>query len=278
VDSDIRPVANPSQASGHDVATPEERGGAVAIDKVSLTFPGAEKRAAVQVLAGVSLSVDPGEFVCMIGPSGCGKSTLLSIIAGYLKTSSGTVTADGELVLGPKPNRVMVFQNPTLFPWCTAAENIAFGLKLKAARATPEPIADTVQQLLSLVGLDGFGSHYPHELSGGMRQRVEIARALAVRPKILLMDEPFGALDALTRLNLQREMERIWQETGKTVLFVTHDIVEAVLLADRVVVMSQRPAAIKEIVHINLPRSRQRDDPAVVANSSRIAKLLDVTF
>src|SRR4029079_2714228 len=202
----------------------------VHIEQVSLTYPGLEARPPVQALGSVSLAIKPGEFVCIIGPSGCGKSTLLSLIAGYLPPSTGRVLVNGRQISAPGPDRVMVFQQPTLFPWRTATENVAFGLTLRQARGRGPVVAEAVEHHLKLVGLTGFGDHYPFELSGGMRQRVGIARALAVTPEILLLDSPFGALDALTRLNLQREMGRIWEETSKTVLFVTHDIGEAVLL------------------------------------------------
>ena len=250
----------------------------VRIDGVSLTYPGAEGRAPVEVLRAVTLDIAAGEFVCIIGPSGCGKSTLLSLVAGYMQPSAGAVAVNSAQVRGPGPDRVMVFQQPTLFPWRTAGANIAFGLTLSAARGKVADVPAEVARHLKLVGLDGFGNRYPYELSGGMRQRVEIARALAVNPAILLMDEPFGALDALTRLNMQQEMTRIWAATAQTVLFVTHDIGEAVLLGDRVTVMSQRPARIKETFAIGMPRPRRRDDPEVVAISAKIASLLEVTF
>jgi ABC-type nitrate/sulfonate/bicarbonate transport system ATPase subunit len=164
-----------------------------------------------------------------------------------------------------------------LFPWCTVRQNIAFGLTLKAHEGKVQDVQKTVDRLQDLVGLTGFENHYPHELSGGMRQRVEIARALAVNPEVLLMDEPFGALDALTRITMQQEMLRIWEETRKTILFVTHDIAEAIFLADQVVVMSQRPATIKKIVTIDVPRPRRRDAPRIAQLSGVVADLLDLT-
>jgi ABC-type nitrate/sulfonate/bicarbonate transport system ATPase subunit len=169
----------------------------VRFDAVALTFPGASRRDPVEVLRGVDLLIAPGEFVAIIGPSGCGKSTLLSLLAGYLAPSSGRVLFCGEPIPGPARERMMVFQQPALFPWLTAAENIAFGLKLKANRGNG-PVRETVADMLRLVELDGFAHHYPSDLSGGMRQRLEIARALAVNPQVLLMDEPLAALDALT--------------------------------------------------------------------------------
>ena len=172
----------------------------------------------------------------------------------------------------------MVFQSPTLFPWCTARQNVAFGLRLRSNRGKVDDVNSTVQRLLKLVGLVGFENHYAYELSGGMRQRVEIARALAVDPELLLMDEPFGALDALTQLGMQREILRIWSETGKTILFVTHDIGEAVVLATRIVVMSPRPARIQEVIEVKVERPRRREDPRVVEIADHVAKLLNVDF
>lgn len=250
----------------------------ISVEHVSLAYPGTHGREPIPVLDDVSFHVKPGGFVCIIGPSGCGKSTLLSLIAGYLPLTSGQILMDGQPVRGPGPDRLMVFQHPTLFPWYTAAGNVAFGLRLRTHRARVKDIPSTVEALLTLVGLKGFGNRYPFELSGGMRQRVEIARALAVDPQVLLMDEPFGALDALTRLAMQREMLQIWERTEKTVVFVTHDIGEAVVLADEVVVMSHRPAAIKETVSITLPRPRSREDHEVAEVARHIATLLDASF
>jgi NitT/TauT family transport system ATP-binding protein len=245
---------------------------------VSLTYPAVGLREPVSVLEAISLEVKPESFVCLIGTSGCGKSTLLSLVAGYLAPTSGRIIVDGEPVAGPGPDRIMVFQHPTLFPWCSARANVAFGLGLRAHRGRVKNVPETVDRLLTLVGLTGAGDRYHFELSGGMRQRVEIARALAVDPRVLLMDEPFGALDALSRLSMQREMLRIWQQTRKTVMFVTHDIEEAVLLADTVVVLSQRPATIKETLDISLARPRLREDPKVGELARHIATLLDASF
>jgi NitT/TauT family transport system ATP-binding protein len=254
------------------------QGRQIEVENVGVTFPGIGTRPSVEVMRDVSLTIDPGEFVCLIGPSGCGKSTLLSLLAGYMAPTSGRLGVAGRAIAGPSPERVMVFQSPTLFPWRSVEQNIAFGLTLRSNRPRfPDPGA-VVADLIRLVGLEGFAKHYPFELSGGMRQRVEIARALAVNPDMLLMDEPFGALDALTRLTLQRETLRIWEETRKTVLFVTHDISEAVILADRVVVFTHRPARVREIVTIDLPRPRHRDSADVAAFTRRIAELLEVTL
>lgn len=250
----------------------------IGIEHVGLTFGGTGNRGAIEVLNDVSLSIRDGEFICLIGPSGCGKSTLISLLAGYVKPTTGTVSVDGHVVEGPSPERVMVFQAPSLFPWYSVKDNIAFGMTLKANRGRYPDVGSRVNELIRLVGLQGFADAYPFELSGGMRQRVEIARALAVDPAILLMDEPFGALDALTRLSLQREMLRIWESTRKTILFVTHDIMEAVILADRVVVFSPRPAVIKEVVSIGLARPRHRDSRDAVLLAQHIAELLEVAL
>jgi NitT/TauT family transport system ATP-binding protein len=192
--------------------------------------------AQIEALRAIDLDIGAGEFLCLLGPSGCGKSTLLNILAGFIPPSSGSVIVNGVAVGAPGPDRAMVFQDYALFPWMTVAENIAFGLEMK--RVPRRTIAASVNRLLDMLGLAGFANHYPKDLSGGMRQRVAIARALAVEPPILLMDEPFGALDALTRQSLQDELLRIWEGLGKTVIFVTHSIDEAIYLADRIVVLT----------------------------------------
>jgi NitT/TauT family transport system ATP-binding protein len=208
-------------------------------------------------LEGVNLSVSPGEFFCLLGPSGCGKSTILRMIAGFLSPSSGQILVRGAPVKGPGVDRAVVFQgDAALFNWLTAEENVEFGLRM---RGTPrEERRRIVEQNLRLVGLEGFEHHYPHQLSGGMKQRIQIARVLANDPAILLMDEPFGALDAQTRGIMQQELSRIWSSTKKTVLFITHDIDESLLLGDRVGVMTAGPAAaIKLVLDIPLPRPRE---------------------
>lgn len=265
-----------------DTTHPTQRNQAIAtstqicFEHVSLTFTNTGSRGELHVLADVNLRITSGEFICVIGASGCGKSTLLSLLAGFFKPTQGRVLVNGELVEQPGSDRAMVFQNSSLFPWLTVAGNIAYGLRLNANRNKAHNINNKVTELIDLVGLAGFAAHYPHELSGGMRQRVEIARALAVDPDILLMDEPLGALDALTRLSMQAELIRIWHETGKTVLFVTHDIEEAIVMADRIVVMSQRPARISEDIYVDIPRPRRRDNPQVTILFKRIAALLGV--
>jgi len=210
----------------------------------------------VQALQNINIEVKDKEFVCIIGPSGCGKTTLLRIIAGLEKPDSGSVTLNNETILAPGPDRGMVFQEYSLFPWRTVLKNITFSLELKKIpKAERNKIAN---EYLELVGLEMFADSYPHELSGGMKQRVAIARALVNDPKILLMDEPFGAVDAQTRNMLQQELLKIWEKEKKTIMFITHSVDEAVFLADRVVVFTARPGKIKEIINIDLPRPRDR--------------------
>jgi NitT/TauT family transport system ATP-binding protein len=211
----------------------------------------------VEVLRNVELDVREGEFVCILGPSGCGKSTLLNIVAGFIKPSLGVVTIDGIPVDEPNPKRIFVFQERGVFPWLTVEQNIGFGLYRLSEDQKRERIAHYVQ----LVGLRGFEKSYPRELSGGMKQRLEVARALAVNPDVLYLDEPFGALDSITRLQMRRELLRIWQAEKKTILFVTHDIEESVQLADRVVVMSQRPAHIQRVIDVDIPHPRDLSAP-----------------
>ncbi len=214
-------------------------------------------RTQVHALAGISLEIGAGEFITIVGQSGCGKTTLLKILAGLLQRSAGSVTLRGRPVDEPSRDIGIVFQDPVLLPWRTVFDNVmlpveVLGLEGKAS-------ANRARELLGLVGLAGFEDKYPHELSGGMRQRVAIARALVHDPSLLLMDEPFGALDAMTREFMNLELLRIWKESGKTIVFITHSIPEAAFLADRVIVMSARPGRIKEIVEVKLPRPRDLD-------------------
>ena len=207
-----------------------------------------------RALNGIRLRVEEGEFSCVVGPSGCGKTSFLQIVGGLLRPTAGRVLIDGRPVTGPRPDLAMVFQDPSLLPWRTVLGNTTYGLELQR-RATPEALR-RARDIVALVGLEGFEAHYPHELSGGMQQRANLARALAVDPDVLLMDEPFAALDAQTRELMQQELLRICREAGKTVLFVTHQINEAIYLADRVVVMSGRPGQVKAQVVVDLPRPR----------------------
>ena len=233
---------------------PEPKG-EISVDEVSITFgSGPTAHRAVET---TSITVAAGEFVCILGPSGCGKSTLLNAVAGYVKPTTGSVSVDGVTVEKPGPDRGMVFQQYSLLPWKTVYENVAFGPKMAGqTRTEAGSIANT---FLELVGLKKFGNRYPAELSGGMQQRVGIARALANYPSVLLMDEPFGALDAQTRLMMQESLLEIWRKFGTTVVFVTHDVDEAVFLADRVLIMSAAPGRIIEDVKIPLPRPRSTD-------------------
>lgn len=210
-----------------------------------------------EVLSDLQLDVREGEFICLLGPSGCGKSTLLNIMAGFIKPSGGQVLIDEVKVQGPDSRRVFVFQERGVFPWLTVEGNVGFGLASLPSSERQQRIDYYVQ----LVGLRGFENAYPQELSGGMKQRVEVARALAVNPDVLYLDEPFGALDSITRLIMRRELLRIWTAEKKTIVFVTHDIEESVQLADRVVVMSARPARIQRIVEIDIPHPRDLSDP-----------------
>ena len=221
----------------------------------------------MQVLDRVGLEVNNGEFVYILGPSGCGKSTLLNIIGGFLKPTAGEVRIDGEVVDGPDRRRIFVFQERGVFPWLTVEQNIGFGLfdmedSTKRAR---------IAHYVALVGLRGFEKSYPRELSGGMKQRLEVARALAVDPDVLYLDEPFGALDSITRLQMRGELLRIWEAEKKTVLFVTHDIEESVQLADRIVIMSARPARIRRVVDVDIPHPRD-------LSSQRYIELRDSIF
>ncbi|HUR82291.1 MAG TPA: ABC transporter ATP-binding protein [Thermoanaerobaculia bacterium] len=215
----------------------------------------------VRVLDDINLSVTAGEFVCILGPSGCGKSTLLNIAGGFVAPMEGEVSIDGEKVTEPDPRRIFVFQERGVFPWLTVEENIGFGLFRQGQEEKRQRIAHYVQ----LVGLKGFEKSYPRELSGGMKQRLEVARALAVNPDVLYLDEPFGALDSITRLQMRRELLRIWQAERKTILFVTHDIEESVQLADRVVVLSARPGRVRRVVDIDIPHPRDLSDPRYIA-------------
>jgi ABC-type nitrate/sulfonate/bicarbonate transport system ATPase subunit len=239
---------------------------AVAVRDLWLSYSSRSGDEPVHVLERIDVEVDRGEFVCIVGPSGCGKTTLLNVIAGFLAPSRGEVWVEGEPVRGPDRRRIFIFQEGGVFPWLTVRDNIGFGLM---SVGHSERTA-TVERYVRMVGLDGFEQSYPGELSGGMRQRVEIARALAARPEVLYMDEPFGALDYITRFKMRADLVRIWQAERKTILFVTHDIDEAVQLADRVVVMGRRPATIQAIVDVELPRPRDLESPGYLLARDRI--------
>ncbi|MFF9869479.1 ABC transporter ATP-binding protein [Streptomyces sp. NPDC013953] len=234
----------------------------IVFDGVRKDFPVKGKdggRSAVTTLDGIDLTVGAGEFLVVVGPSGCGKSTLLDLLGGLAPPTSGRILLDGSPVTGPGLDRGIVFQQYALLPWRTAQGNVEFGLE--ATGVPRRERASRAREFLALVGLTGFEGRHPHELSGGMRQRVAIARSLAYDPDVLLMDEPFAALDAQTRESLQDELLRIWERTGKTVVFITHGIDEAVHLGQRVAVMTSRPGRIKEVVPIDLPSRTSTDDP-----------------
>lgn len=211
----------------------------------------------VVALNGANLEIRNNEFICVVGPSGCGKSTLLNILAGLLEPTSGEVLVDGKPVEGTSVDRGVVFQQYALFPWLTVKKNVEFGLKLQ--KKSPAECEEIAMKYIKMVGLEKFTNSYPKELSGGMKQRVAIARAYAVNPSLLLMDEPFGALDAQTRTQLQTELLKTWEEEMKTCFFITHDVEEAILLASRVVVMSARPGRIKEVIDIDIPYPRDQE-------------------
>jgi len=220
----------------------------------------------------IDLEIGSGEFICILGPSGCGKSTLLNAVAGFSLPTSGRILANGREVSSPGPDRGMVFQEYALFPWMTVAGNVAFGLELK--KLPKRQIAERVDALLEKLGLNEFRDRFPKDLSGGMKQRVAIARVLALDSPIMLMDEPFGALDALTRRTLQDELLRIWVEFKKTVLFVTHSIQESIYLADRVVVMTYRPGSVKRIVPVPIPHPRDINSPQFVALQKELTQMV----
>ena len=248
----------------------------LSVESVGMTFE--TKKGDFVALTGIDLAIRKGEFVTLIGHSGCGKSTLLNLVAGLLRPSEGTILLAGKHVAGPGPDRGVVFQNHSLLPWLTCFENVYLAVE----RVFDEPKASLkkrTHEVLDLVGLSQAEQKYPHEISGGMKQRVGIARALAIEPKMLLLDEPFGALDALTRATLQDELMRIVDKTGATVLMVTHDVDEAVLLSDRVVMMTNGPAArIGEVLEVALPRPRERlalaHDPGFMDLRARVLEFL----
>lgn len=233
----------------------EERRVKVKIDHVEKIYDG--RKGKMIALNGVDLDIMENEFICVVGPSGCGKSTLLNIIAGLLEPTSGAVYVDGKKVEGTGTERGVVFQQYALFPWLTVMKNVMFGLKLKGLK--DEEAKEIAMKYIKMVQLEDFVDSYPKELSGGMKQRVAIARAYAVQPEVLLMDEPFGALDAQTRTQLQSELITTWQEEKKTCFFITHDVEEAIILATKVIVMSARPGRIKTIIDINLPYPRTQE-------------------
>jgi len=242
---------------------------AVEIRGVSHAFDLAGSR--LPVLESINLSVAAGEFVALLGPSGCGKSTLLRLVSGLDQPSVGSITADGSLIDRPDPSRILVFQDPTLFPWAKVWNNVATGLDARHVLGEERWRVDAA---LELVGLSAFAGAYPHQLSGGMAQRAALARALVNDPALLLLDEPLGKLDSLTRLTLQVELVALWRRAGFTAILVTHDVEEALLLTSRVIVLTERPARIKAEFHVERPYPRHRDDPGLIALRRRILETL----
>lgn len=242
----------------------------IQVNGVNKVFASDERQ--VVALQDIDLTIPRGQFTCLLGPSGCGKSTLLNAVAGFSPPTSGSILVDGQPVAAPGPDRGMVFQEYALFPWMTVEQNVGFGLDIK--RTPKAQIKSTVDELLRMLSLTDFRQRYPKDLSGGMRQRVAIARVLALDSPIMLMDEPFGALDALTRRNLQDELLRIWAELKKTILFVTHSIEEAIYLADRIVVMTYRPGTVKRDILVDLPRMRDPAAPEFNALKRELGQLV----
>jgi ABC-type nitrate/sulfonate/bicarbonate transport system ATPase subunit len=255
-------------------------GGALRVNCVSKDFAAAENsRERTVALNNVSLAVAPGEFVSLIGPSGCGKSTLLRLIAGLDKPNAGELLVGSEPITGPSAERGLVFQDPNLFPWLTIRRNIQSGLVAsgKFSREQRHEKRAEVDDFMRLVGLENFANAFPHHLSGGMAQRAALARALINHPKILLLDEPLGALDAFTRMRMQDEVLRLWKARGTTMILVTHDIDEAIYMSDRIVIMTPRPGRIEKTISITLARPRQRNSPEFLELRSEILELLHFT-
>jgi len=244
--------------------------GGISVNKVSKTFTQADEQN-ITVLNDINVEIKAGEFIALIGPSGCGKSTFLRTVAGLIAADKGYITLDGVEINKPGYDRGLVFQDPTLFPWLNVYENIAFGLK---TRKIYKDKKSDVTHFINLVGLKGFEKSYPHQLSGGMAQRAALARALVNHPKVLLLDEPFGALDAFTRMNMQDELINIWKERGTTTIMVTHDVDEAIYLSDRIFVMTSRPAKIESIIDVEQGRPRGRDSPDFLQMRAKILQIL----
>jgi NitT/TauT family transport system ATP-binding protein len=250
---------------------PSTAGASLSIRDVSHHFD--LKNQCVSVLAHFSLDVAAGEFVAILGPSGCGKSTLLRLVAGLANPVAGSIEVNGIPVVGPDPSRILMFQDPTLFPWRTVRQNVALGPEARGVLAQTQARVD---EALALVGLDKFAHALPHQLSGGMAQRVALARALVNDPQLLLLDEPLGKLDSLTRLKMQGELESLWRSAGFTALLVTHDVEEALLLASRVLVLSDQPARILAEVKVDRPYPRSRDDARIIALRKQLLEVLHI--
>jgi len=249
------------------------KGSRIKLKAVNVTKIFNDGKRKVTALENFNLEVKENEFTVIVGPTGCGKSTFLYIVAGFEKPTKGEILLDGKPVTRPGPDRGFVFQEPTLYPWRTVLGNVMFGLEIMGM--DKEKARERAMYFIKMVGLKGFENAYPHTLSGGMKQRVGIARALAYNPEILLMDEPFGALDAQTRKVMQQELMRIWEKTKKTVIFVTHSVIEAVYLADTIVVMTARPGKVKGIINVNLPRPRSYTDKKYLSIREKVLSLLE---
>jgi NitT/TauT family transport system ATP-binding protein len=252
--------------------TPSATGMKLRMENVNMVFDRDGKT--VPVLDNINFDVQEGEFICLVGPSGCGKSTMLNVMGGFLSPTAGSVKIDGEVVQGPDPRRILVFQDHGVFPWLTVEGNIGFGLSHLSDAERKQRIAHYVQ----LVRLQGFENTYPSDLSGGMKQRLQVARALAVNPDILYLDEPFGALDSVTRFLMRGELLRIWRTERRTIIFVTHDIDEAVQLADRVVVLSSRPAKIQDILTIDVEHPRNLSSSRYLELRDQLAKMIGLAY
>ncbi|MDE7063604.1 MAG: ABC transporter ATP-binding protein [Lachnospiraceae bacterium] len=244
----------------------------IEIDHVTTTYGNGKN--VVTALEDVSLSIEKGEFICLIGPSGCGKTTLLNAIAGFEKISSGSITIDGKPVTKPRIEYITIFQNYGLLPWRTVQKNVEFGMEKR--RIPKEDRSEAARRYIKQVGLEGFEDRYPHQLSGGQQQRVAIARALAVEPDILFMDEPFGALDAITRMKLQDDVMELSKTEKKTIIFVTHDIEEAVFLADRIIILGADPGHIKGIATVQLSKGHDRTSDVFIQGRDKVFELLDM--
>lgn len=250
-----------------DIASPGLR---LKVGNVSHSFSlGGEE---LPVLDDISLEIEPSEFIALLGPSGCGKSTLLRVVAGLERPSNGTILEDGVPVKGPSPERIVVFQDPTLYPWRTVWHNVSLGLEI--SKQLDANGKGRVERILRRVGLEQFSKAYPRQLSGGMAQRAALARALINNPRLLVLDEPLGKLDSLTRIRMQKELVGLWRERQFTTLMVTHDVEEALLMADRVVLLSGRPARIIETLNVNLPYPRRRNDPRLIELRTRALDIL----
>lgn len=243
------------------------------LNHVSKSFAKVEKEGITNALGNIDLTMHDGEFISLVGTSGCGKSTILRLIAGLIPPTMGTLMVNGEEITGPDPSRGMVFQKPTLFPWLTVEKNISFSLRMQNKFKGNE---EEVERMLKVIGLEEFRDDYPGQLSGGMAQRVALVRTLINHPKILLLDEPLGALDAFTRMNMQDEILNIWREQKQTVVMVTHDVEEAIYMGTRVLVMEPRPGRVKADIPIELAEPKQRDSEEFQAYRNRILKMLDL--